>query len=149
MKNKTKEIIFITKCMAIVLFMASIIWYWSKPNEAVLPKTKVYSSKTLDPERQIVWIRVDSLKTLLNEIPKGRISWEEKSNNLIFNAIDQEEFNRILLDNAYLSTFKQLDNPVITVEENGFSAIIETKSDIRYVQLPAEIVYSLLLNLRK
>jgi hypothetical protein len=149
MKNKKKEIIFITKCMAIVLFMASIIWYLSKPNEAVLLKTKVYTSKTLDPDRQIVWIRVDSLKTLLGEIPKGKIIWEEESNNLIFNAIDREEFNRILLDNTYLSTFRQLDHPVITVKENGFSAIIETKNDIRYVQLPAEIVYSLLLNLRK
>jgi hypothetical protein len=149
MKNKIKEIMFIAKCMAVVLTIASFIWYLSKPNEAILPKKKVYSSKTLDPERQIVWIRVDSLKTLLNELPKGKITWEEESNNLVFRAIDQEEFNRILLDNAYLSTFKQLDNPVITVDGNGFSAAIENKNDIKYVQLPAEIVYSLLLNLRK
>ena len=151
MKSKKKEILFITKCMAPVLIVASFILYWSSSNfnAGRLPKTKVYSSKTLDPDRQIIWINVDSVKTLLKELPEGKIVLRDESDYLMFEAIDQEEFNRILLDNAYLSTFKLLDNPVITVEKNGFSAPIEIKNDTRYVQLPTEVVYSLLSNLRK
>lgn len=144
------ELKFILIRVVLVLIVAAILLFFTKPKQATLESTSVLTEKTLSDNRQILFVEADSLISLLTEIRQEQpniFDIENDGSRLSFIAYDEKPFNLIFLDGEYLSRFENIGNTGIEnlKSRKGFSLPIITKADKQYVRIPAEIMQSIQL----
>ena len=116
-----------------------------------------FEKKNLKPEdfyltRQVIWVNVDSLALLINEIEKKEpniFTVTIEDTKWIATAENPKAFERIFLDGEPLSNWKgTVENDIEKLKDRyGFSARIKAEGNFRFVQLPAEIIQSLQIQL--
>ncbi|GAB4051897.1 hypothetical protein [Spirosoma litoris] len=135
-----------------LLLMATILIMWvSRPTIGSLPETHSLPNDRLDPNRQVLSIRVDSLTKTLDAIQRanpGSFSWNDEGDAIQFQATDEKQFDQLLLEGHTLTEFASLKQPVIKVnlEKYGFNAPINEQNGVRAVKLPAHIIQSIHLH---
>lgn len=104
----------------------------------------------LVPDRQIVSIRVDSLLLLTEQLSVSYRNLFEVTVDKEFSIMNTGKailFNEVFLDRKDLSGFEVLsNNPISITTGYGFNVPIKTKESISYVDLPVEIVQSMLFH---
>lgn len=132
-----------------VLFIAisATVVLCSRPKAGSLPPVNALTEKELHVDRQVLWIRVDSLRTLLDplQVQTNAFTWVDEGRKLVFEPIQTSTFQEIFLDNQALSVYNDLKNPIIKPLKNGlgFEAMVKEENKMRMVQLPAEVVQSI------
>lgn len=131
------------------LAISGIVLYCSRPTAGSLPVAEALSPQSLHPDRQTVWLRVDSLRTLLDPLQaqSGAFEWADKDDELRFEVQDTKEFEALFLNGRPLSVYANLKSPAFKALEasKGFAAPVTEKNKIRLVQLPADVVQSIQL----
>jgi len=135
-----------------LLVIAGFVWYF---HQAV--PDNGFEKKNLKPEefhltRQVIWVNVDSLDILIDRIEKKEpsvFSITIEDSKWIAVAENPKAFERIFLDGEPLSNWKgMVRNDIEKLKDRyGFSAKIKSEGRSRFVQLPAEIIQSIQLQL--
>ncbi len=137
---------------SLLLLTCATLLLCSRPKAGHLPPALELNNKSLDPDRQAIWIRVDSLRTWLDPLAEANaFVWSDKDSKLVFIPSEAPQtFEEVFLDNQPLSIYAELANPIIKPLKNGggFEAQVIEKNNIRLVQLPAEIIQSIQLYIK-
>lgn len=151
MKRETKIILVF---IGVLVIFAAGFWWSNSSSEAENIVTQTLKKDTLDQERQLVTIQVDSLMLLVAQLHERNTSvfdYEDEGDELVFrcNEGQHSAFNRLFLNEASLKSFANLQQTGLTIKlkNYAFSAPIVKENRRRYVTLPAEIVQSMFLSI--
>lgn len=146
MKPRTDVKTIVQVGIACFVMLGLLLWA-SKPTASQLPSARELSTKRLDPDRQIVQVRLDSLTLLLNQLQGNAFRWRADDSNLSFEAQERKDFNQFLLDGNDLTIYQDVEGSPLRIREdgNGFSVPIRQQNGIRYVTMPADLVHNLQL----
>lgn len=134
----------------LLLGLTGLILWLDRPVDSVLPPARQLTNTRLDPDRQVVRVKLDSLTQLLTDIgrdnPDG-FTWKADGSRLSIRAKDIRQFNQLFMDGGELSTYAALaDSPLrVHPKADGFDLPVSSAKGIRLVTLPADLIHSLQL----
>ena len=135
--------------LGVLVAISVLVLYCSRPTAGSLPAAEALSPQSLHPDRQTVWLRVDSLRTWLDPLQaqSGAFEWQDKGDELTFEVQDAKGFEALFLNGRPLSVYANLKSPSFKALEvsKGFAAPVTEKNKIRLVQLPTDVVQSIQL----
>lgn len=147
MKPTRKEMLYALKRISLIVLLAMGVLFMTRARSL---GTKEFSEKNVDPNRQIAWVKADSLSVLLNRLFKQQptvFQWKDEGDQFVFTALDDKPFNSLFLDGEYLSRFDNVANAAVEKSKTGygFRLTVEQKAGSRFVRMPAEIMHSIQL----
>jgi hypothetical protein len=135
----------------VLLTVTGLILWLNRPTQSVLPPARQLTNTQLDPDRQVVRMKLDSLTAMLHQIqhdnPDG-FTWTDEGSRLSVQAKELNAFNQIFFDGGDLSAFAVLTDSPLRVRSgnNGFDLSIARQGGIRLVTLPADLIHNLQLH---
>ena len=128
------------------------IWYTTRPIDPAAGPPTGLNADHLDPERQVIWVRADTLRRLLNDLKAtqpGVFDYRLNTDRLELRCATgaEKSFNKLFLDDEYLSRFDKIrDAPVEKLPTGyGFALTVQKKRGTACVRLPAEVLQSLMV----
>lgn len=139
--------------LGIVALTTGLVWYSTRPTPpAEVPPTGLRADR-LDPERQVLWVRVDTLGRLLDALraeQPGVFDYRLTPTRLELRcAVGMEKaFNRLFLDDEYLSRLDNLAEPPLAKLSGvyGLGLPVAAQRGVPCVRLPAEVLQSLMIH---
>lgn len=117
----------------------------TRPSDEVPLPGRALQPNQLDADRHLVWVRLDSVQNRLAQLPDG-LSVRVNNDRLFIRNDDRKQLERYLFNSLDMSQFtKAKDSPVrLEADGNGFSLPIQRRQTIDYVQVPTDLISSLL-----
>jgi hypothetical protein len=123
-----------------------IVWLNGPADEAPLPAQTLQPNR-MDTDRHLIWVRLDSLQNRLDLLTGDNgLSIRSGTERLYIQASNRKQLERYLLNGLALTRFTQAANSPVRLESagDGFSLPIQQRQGITYVQVPTDIISSLL-----
>jgi hypothetical protein len=132
-------------------FMLLMVWL-SQPIEGKKIKKMTFLEGTFDSQRHLVWVNIDSLMILFNRVnPDKYYDFDRKKDRLILKIIEVNHvssFQKVFLEGKTIEYFTNLKNSPVKKLKNdsGISLPINKQNEADFVQIPVEILQSVLNN---
>ncbi|GHB88813.1 hypothetical protein [Persicitalea jodogahamensis] len=137
-----------------VLAIAAVFLLWSaRGTDAPVRSDKILVADSLDTERQLIEVRADSLVKLLQRIKNNNadiFTFTLSEQTLIISCLPERQvaFNQLFLNDASLSAYTRIENTQLTIDTEGysFSVPVHAFQGVAFIELPVDIVQSILLS---
>jgi hypothetical protein len=133
-------------------FFTLVMVWLSQPIEGKKIKKITFPEDAFDSQRHLVWVNLDSLMILFNRVnPDKYYEFDHKKDKLMLKIIETNHissFQKVFLDSKTIEDFTNLKNSPIKKlkNDNGISLPIKKQNDADFVQIPVEILQSVLNN---
>lgn len=149
---KRDRLILLLTIMVLATLSIFLAWVGQETASADMEK-KIVAPDSLDTDRQLIDIRLDSLLTVMVNLQRQNpevFSLADQGSALRLNCRENQRaaFNRILLNDASLETFATIKNTQLAIDIDRYELTlpIQKAGEVRYVTMPVDILQSVLLS---
>lgn len=151
---KRQDTFFLCVVTVILILVGLALGWRSRPEAGITMATQTLRIDSLDTERHLIEVKVDSLMGLIQRLQQtneGVFVVENGGKTIEVQCASGREtaFNRLFFNDESLNSFSKVKNNGLVIELDSYQFAIKKyeQEDIDYVRLPAEMVQSMLLSI--